>query len=51
MNNVAAQCSLSATGAIPPNTGSGLRLGLTNECNLTCTFRSRDPDAQDGLSL
>ena len=35
----------------PPDTGIALGLGLTNECNLTCSFCYRDPTRADRLSL
>jgi radical SAM protein with 4Fe4S-binding SPASM domain len=34
-----------------PATGISLGLGLTNECNLTCSFCYRDPARTDRLSL
>jgi radical SAM protein with 4Fe4S-binding SPASM domain len=34
-----------------PGTGVSLGLGLTNECNLTCSFCYRDPTRTDRLSL
>jgi len=37
--------------AINPHTGISLGLGLTNECNLTCSFCYRDPARTDRLSL
>jgi radical SAM protein with 4Fe4S-binding SPASM domain len=39
------------TGAAPPEGGIALGLGLTNECNLTCSFCYRDPTRADRLSL
>ena len=51
MNNVTAQCSSSMTGAMTPEAGLALGLGLTNECNLTCAFCYRDPTRADRLSL
>ena len=44
MNNVGAQPSSAAAGI-------SLGLGLTNECNLACTFCYRDPTRADRLSL
>ena len=35
----------------PPASGVSLGLGLTNECNLTCSFCYRDPTRADRLSL
>jgi radical SAM protein with 4Fe4S-binding SPASM domain len=34
-----------------PGTGISIGLGLTNECNLTCSFCYRDPTRADRLSL
>src|SRR5947209_5624226 len=34
-----------------PDTGISLGLGLTNECNLSCSFCYRDPSRTDRLSL
>jgi radical SAM protein with 4Fe4S-binding SPASM domain len=51
MNNVTSQCSSSTTGAMPPEAGIALGLGLTNECNLACAFCYRDPARTDRLSL
>ena len=36
---------------IPPPSGISLGLGLTNECNLKCSFCYRDPTRTDRLSL
>jgi radical SAM protein with 4Fe4S-binding SPASM domain len=36
---------------IAPDAGISLGLGLTNECNLTCSFCYRDPTRADRLSL
>src|SRR5438477_1248600 len=50
MNNVTSQSSSSG----PPMTadaGIALGLGLTNECNLACSFCYRDPTRTDRLSL
>ncbi len=38
-------------GALVPETGISLGLGLTNECNLACAFCYRDPTRVDRLSL
>jgi radical SAM protein with 4Fe4S-binding SPASM domain len=51
MNNITAQCSSFNPGAMPPETGISLGLGLTNECNLACAFCYRDPTRADRLSL
>ncbi len=37
--------------ATPSEAGIALGLGLTNECNLTCSFCYRDPTRADRLSL
>jgi radical SAM protein with 4Fe4S-binding SPASM domain len=37
--------------ARPPEAGISLGLGLTNECNLSCSFCYRDPTRADRLSL
>src|SRR5271169_4891924 len=50
MNDVVAQSSSSASGIVP-DAGIALGLGLTNECNLTCSFCYRDPTRADRLSL
>ena len=41
----------SAPGQTDLQTGISLGLGLTNECNLTCSFCYRDPTRADRLSL
>src|SRR5271168_4765781 len=51
VNDVRAESSFSTTGAKTPDTGIALGLGLTNECNLTCSFCYRDPTRTDRLSL
>src|SRR6266513_355198 len=50
MNNVIAQFSSSGS-HIPLDGGISLGLGLTNECNLACSFCYRDPTRTDRLSL
>ena len=50
MNNVTAQSSSSPSG-VTPYAGISLGLGLTNECNLACSFCYRDPTRTDRLSL
>jgi len=50
MNNLIAQTSPSGS-AITPDAGISLGLGLTNECNLACSFCYRDPTRADRLSL
>ena len=37
--------------AVSPGDGISLGLGLTNECNLTCSFCYRDPTRTDRLTL
>jgi radical SAM protein with 4Fe4S-binding SPASM domain len=51
MNNATAQSSSSASRAIASDAGIALGLGLTNECNLACSFCYRDPTRADRLSL
>jgi len=41
----------STSRAIMPPVGISLGLGLTNECNLTCSFCYRDPTRTDRLTL
>ena len=51
MNNVTAQPSSSPFGLKTLEGGISLGLGLTNECNLACSFCYRDPTREDRLSL
>src|SRR5215475_13827220 len=51
MNDLTAQSSSSAGRVVTSGTGISLGLGLTNECNLTCSFCYRDPTRADRLSL
>src|SRR6201984_1345367 len=51
MNDVTIQSSSASSGAVPPDAGISLGLGLTNECNLSCAFCYRDPTRADRLSL
>jgi radical SAM protein with 4Fe4S-binding SPASM domain len=51
MNNVTAQSSSSGSRMAKPDAGISLGLGLTNECNLACSFCYRDPTRADRLSL
>ena len=56
MNDVGAESSTSTVAASTtvakvPDAGIALGLGLTNECNLSCSFCYRDPDRTDRLSL
>lgn len=50
MNNVTAE-STSFRSHVTPSAGLALGLGLTNECNLACSFCYRDPARTDRLSL
>jgi len=50
MSDVTAQPSLSGP-CLPVDGGISLGLGLTNECNLACSFCYRDPTRADRLSL
>jgi radical SAM protein with 4Fe4S-binding SPASM domain len=50
MSDVIAQSSLSGP-SLPVDGGISLGLGLTNECNLACSFCYRDPTRADRLSL
>src|SRR5215470_876567 len=45
------QSSSSTSRVIAAESGVSLGLGLTNECNLTCSFCYRDPTRADRLSL
>lgn len=51
MNNVTAKPRSSAFGLTALEDGISLGLGLTNECNLACSFCYRDPTRADRLSL
>jgi radical SAM protein with 4Fe4S-binding SPASM domain len=51
MTNIPAQVSSTASGAKAPGATISLGLGLTNECNLSCSFCYRDPTRADRLSL
>jgi len=51
MNIVTVASSSTTSGALVPNDGIALGLGLTNECNLACAFCYRDPTRADRLSL
>ena len=51
MNNVTAQSSSSGSRMAKLDAGISLGLGLTNECNLACSFCYRDPTRADRLSL
>src|SRR5215469_4116781 len=51
MNSVTPASSSALSAALAPDVGIGLGLGLTNECNLSCSFCYRDPSRADRLSL
>jgi radical SAM protein with 4Fe4S-binding SPASM domain len=51
MMNVTAQSLSSESPMMAPDSGISLGLGLTNECNLACSFCYRDPTRADRLSL
>ena len=51
MNNVTIQSSSTTSRMAAPDEGIALGLGLTNECNLSCSFCYRDPTRTDRLSL
>src|SRR5579864_5725000 len=51
MKNATAPSSTSGDRAATPHAGLALGLGLTNECNLACSFCYRDPTRTDRLSL
>src|SRR5207245_1546429 len=51
MNSVAFGSSSVAVKSARTETGIALGLGLTNECNLACSFCYRDPTRADRLSL
>jgi radical SAM protein with 4Fe4S-binding SPASM domain len=51
MKNLTVQPSSATSCALPADTGISLGLGLTNECNLSCSFCYRDPTRTDRLSL
>jgi radical SAM protein with 4Fe4S-binding SPASM domain len=51
MNNITEQSASAKSRTLAPDAGISLGLGLTNECNLTCSFCYRDPTRADRLSL
>ncbi len=51
MNNLAVQSASTLSGGMALDAGISLGLGLTNECNLSCSFCYRDPARADRLSL
>src|SRR5437879_339910 len=51
MNNAIVQSLSTRSRLAAPDAGIALGLGLTNECNLACSFCYRDPARADRLSL
>jgi len=51
MTKVPVHVSVTASNAMAPDVPISLGLGLTNECNLSCSFCYRDPTRSDRLSL
>jgi radical SAM protein with 4Fe4S-binding SPASM domain len=51
MNNAMIESSSTTFSVAAPQGGLSLGLGLTNECNLSCSFCYRDPARTDRLSL
>jgi radical SAM protein with 4Fe4S-binding SPASM domain len=51
VNNLTGQSSSTTFGVTVPDASISLGLGLTNECNLACSFCYRDPARTDRLSL
>jgi radical SAM protein with 4Fe4S-binding SPASM domain len=51
VNKVTSQSLSTTSGVAGPVEGISLGLGLTNECNLSCSFCYRDPARTDRLSL
>ncbi len=51
MNNITLKSSSITSRMAAPDEGIALGLGLTNECNLSCSFCYRDPTRTDRLSL
>jgi radical SAM protein with 4Fe4S-binding SPASM domain len=51
VNDLTVQSSSTALGATSPDASISLGLGLTNECNLSCSFCYRDPARTDRLSV
>src|SRR5579872_1952738 len=51
MTDTGVRSSSTTSRALAPDAGISLGLGLTNECNLTCSFCYRDPTRSDRLSL
>src|SRR5438045_1531219 len=50
INDVTSKASVGLK-PLTPDAGISLALGLTNECNLACSFCYRDPTRSDRLSL
>src|SRR3569832_927519 len=51
MNEQTLAQAASSTRALVHDSGIALGLGLTNECNLSCSFCYRDPSRTDRLTL
>ena len=51
MTNVPVHVSVTPSSAMAPDVPISLGLGLTNECNLSCSFCYRDPTRSDRLCL
>jgi len=51
VNDITMQSSSATSRVQAPDEGISLGLGLTNECNLSCSFCYRDPTRTDRLSL
>src|SRR5271168_4989996 len=51
MNNIAGESSSTSSGASATDAKISIGLGLTNECNLSCSFCYRDPTRLDRLNL
>ncbi len=51
MNNITLKSSSITSRMAAPDEGIALGIGLTNECNLSCSFCYRDPTRTDRLSL
>ena len=51
MNNITLKSSSITSRMAAPDEGIALGIGLTNECNLACSFCYRDPTRTDRLSL
>jgi radical SAM protein with 4Fe4S-binding SPASM domain len=51
MSNIKTEATSTSSKGLSPDRGVSLGLGLTNECNLACSFCYRDPTRADRLSL